>query len=172
MKRHRKRRFSPPFVRTGAVEENPPPLRFTVRGQRVRFDECDPLGIVWHGRFTSYFEDARVAHGRHYGIGYLDFRRHHVATPIKQLYHEYLVPLKFDEEFSTEAILHWSEAARLNYEFIVRNLAGDVVACGWSVQLMVNPETFETLLVQPAFYRDFCHAWQRGALQNHEATGS
>ena len=26
---------------------------------RVRFNETDPLGIVWHGYYITYFEDGR-----------------------------------------------------------------------------------------------------------------
>ena len=49
---------------------------------RVRFSETDPLGIVWHGNYIKYFEDAREAFGRKYGISYLDVERHGFATPI------------------------------------------------------------------------------------------
>ena len=59
---------------------DPPPLRILVQ-RRVRFEEVDPLGIVWHGRYPGYFEDARVALGSRYGIGYEDFIRHGVPVP-------------------------------------------------------------------------------------------
>ena len=41
-------------------------------------EECDlrrwtNLGIVWHGRYASFFEDARSAAGEKYGFGYPDF---------------------------------------------------------------------------------------------------
>ena len=39
---------------------------------RVRFNETDPLGIVWHGYYITYFEDGREAFGRLHGISYLD----------------------------------------------------------------------------------------------------
>ena len=39
----------------------------------VRFNEADPLGIVWHGHYIRYFEDGREDFGKSYGIGYLDF---------------------------------------------------------------------------------------------------
>ena len=29
----------------------------------VRFNEADPLGIVWHGHYIRYFEDGREAFG-------------------------------------------------------------------------------------------------------------
>jgi len=36
----------------------------------VRFCEIDPLSIVWHGHYLKYFEEAREAFGRKYGLGY------------------------------------------------------------------------------------------------------
>ena len=59
-------------------KRDPSPLRVTVE-RRVRFEETDPLAIVWHGRYASYFEDARSAAGEKYGIGYLG--------PLQEWYH-------------------------------------------------------------------------------------
>ena len=42
---------------------------------RVRFNETDPLGIVWHGNYIKYFEEGREAFGRKYGLSYLDVQR-------------------------------------------------------------------------------------------------
>ena len=38
----------------------PKPLVAEVK-RRVRFEEIDLLGMVWHGRYPSYFEDGRIA---------------------------------------------------------------------------------------------------------------
>jgi acyl-CoA thioester hydrolase len=35
---------------------------------RVRFNETDALGIVWHGYYLHYFEEGREAFGRKHGI--------------------------------------------------------------------------------------------------------
>ena len=138
----------------------PPPLRLTVE-RRVRFEEVDPLNIVWHGRYASFFEDARVALGDSYGIGYFDWHREGILTPIKNLHLDYLRPLSFPERFSIEAILHFSEAARLNFEFIVRNDRQQVTTTGYSVQMMVDLER-NFLLTPPPFLRGFLERWQKG----------
>ena len=57
----------------------------------VRFQEVDSMQVVWHGHYVSYLEDARVAFGREYGIGYDDIRRAGLAAPIVHL--RLLVPL-------------------------------------------------------------------------------
>ena len=35
---------------------------------RVRFNETDVLGVVWHGNYIKFFEDGREAFGREHGI--------------------------------------------------------------------------------------------------------
>ena len=52
---------------------------------RVRFNETDPLGIVWHGNYITYFEDGSEAFGRAHGVSYLDVKKNGYATPIINL---------------------------------------------------------------------------------------
>ncbi|TRZ93167.1 acyl-CoA thioesterase [bacterium] len=138
----------------------PPSLRAVV-SRSVRFEEVDPLGIVWHGRYPGYFEDGRVALGKRFGIGYLDFYNAGVVTPIKNMHIDYHRPLSFDTSFTIEAVLHWSEAARLNFEFILRDGDGLVATTGYTVQMMMDRDN-NYLLAPPPLYREFCKRWQAG----------
>lgn len=140
----------------------PSPLRLTVERQ-VRFEEVDPLNIVWHGRYPSYFEDARVAFGEKYGLGYLDFYSKGILAPIKMMHMDYFRPLRFPEHFTIEGILHWSEAARLNFEFIIRNQALEITTRGYTVQMLIDSEE-NIMLITPPFLRDFLYRWQEGEI--------
>jgi acyl-CoA thioester hydrolase len=148
------------YFRTHAGD--PPPLRRTVE-RVVRFEEVDALGIVWHGRYPSYFEDGRVLLGERFGIGYLDFYRAGILAPIKQLQIDYQKPLRFGDPFTIEATLYWSEAARLNHAFILRNAAGEVTTSGSSVQLLLDKEE-RLLLLAPPFFENFRQRWLAGEL--------
>lgn len=121
------------------------------------------MGIVWHGRYPGYFEDARVALGSRYGIGYEDFFGHGVPAPIRKLQIDFLTPLRFREEFSIEAILHWSDAARLDFEFLISGADGTLAATGCSVQLMLDT-VGGLLLLPPPFVREFRERWRAGLL--------
>ena len=50
----------------------PKPIKHKIE-RKVRFDELDPLNIVWHGNYASFFEEGRIALGDKYGISYLIF---------------------------------------------------------------------------------------------------
>ena len=141
--------------------DSPKPLVVSV-SRRVRFDEVDSMGIVWHGRYINYFEEARVEFGRKFNVGYQDFIDNRVPVPIRQVGVDHLEPLRFDDEIMIEAILHWSDAARINFEFKVYKEAR-LVCTGFTVQLMLD-HNFELLLSPPPFYQDFMNKWQQGEL--------
>jgi len=44
---------------------------FASKEIEVRFSEVDSMGIVWHGSYAKYFEDAREEFGKKYNLGYL-----------------------------------------------------------------------------------------------------
>ena len=109
-------------------KDQPEPLQVCVE-RTVRFEEVDPLGIVWHGRYASYFEDARVVLGEKYGIGYMDLFYNGILAPIKNMHIDFKSPLKFKEEVTIEGILHFSEASRINIEYIIRDREGKTAYC-------------------------------------------
>ncbi len=143
-------------------KDAPPPLKITVE-RRVRFEETDPLGIVWHGRYASYLEDARTALGEKYGTGYMELYKHGILTPIKQMHIDYQNPLRFQEAFSIEALLHWSDAARINISYTIHNSQGVVTTTGYTVQVMLDIN-FNLLLVPPPFFEEFRQKWVSGEL--------
>lgn len=145
-----------------AREGDPPPLRAEVR-RRVRFEEVDSIGIVWHGRYAGYFEDARDALGERYGIGYMDFYEHGILVPIKQLHADFHRPLRLKEEVTVEATLHYSEAARINHAFVIRDRQGAVATTGYTVQMMLDRDR-NLCMIPPPFYEAFLERWREGRI--------
>jgi len=141
------------------------PAALTCRVERrVRFEEVDTLGIVWHGRYPSYLEDVREALGDRYGIGYMDFFANGVVAPIKQLYLDYHLPLHLHEKLTIEGRLHWTEAARLNLDYRIYNAEGRLATSAFSIQMMLDRHSLEILMITPPFYREFLERWQGGIL--------
>lgn len=136
------------------------PLNTCVQ-REVRFEECDPLGIMWHGRYASWLEDGREALGKLHGIHYLDFYTHGVAIPIKVFHLDYSQPLRYGNAYAVHTSLFWSEAALLDMEYRITDSAGRLMTSGWTTQLMVSLDG-ELLLEQPEFYRLFRESWMRG----------
>jgi acyl-CoA thioester hydrolase len=144
----------------------PAPLAFSVC-RTSRFSEVDALGIVWHGHYAEYFEDARVAFGNHYGLSYKKMHNAGVTAPIKQMFIDYDLPLQFDNEFEITATLFWNDAARLNFEYKITSNDGILHAHGYTVQLFLKRDG-ELLYAKPDFYENFCLRWKNNLLVKPE----
>lgn len=148
--------------RRRAVSEVPP---LTVSVPRtVRFEEVDPLGIVWHGRFASWLEDGREAFGARYDVRYTDFHAHGVAVPLKVYHLEFAHPLRYGKTYAVNASLIWSEAALLDFEYTITDAEHTIMASGYTTQLMLALDG-RLLLEQPGFYKEFCRRWRSGQLK-------
>ena len=64
---------------------------------RTRFAETDAMGIIHHGAYAPYLEEARAALLRHVGHPYEDVRLEGVEFSVLELYVRYRLPLRFDE---------------------------------------------------------------------------
>lgn len=119
----------------------------------VRFNEADPLGIVWHGHYLRYFEDGREAFGKKYGISYLDFYRHGYAVPVVSVHCDYKKPLRFGDVVIVKTKLISSPAAKLRFEYeIFEKGKPSLVAVGHSIQVFVDVKSFELVMITPPFF--------------------
>jgi acyl-CoA thioester hydrolase len=146
------------------VEKDAPAPLVVRTERRVRFEEVDVLGMVWHGRYPSYFEDGRIAFGDKYGMTYQRFMKEETVAPVVQMHFDYKQPLRFDEVFSIETAPHWTEAARLNFTYKLFNNKDVLVASGYTVQLFTNRQG-EMLLFTPQWLKDFQQDWKEGLWQ-------
>lgn len=121
---------------------------------RVRFTECDPLGIVWHGNYIQYFEDGREAFGRHHGISYLDQKKHNFSTPIVKSSCEHKLPLRYGDVAKIKTTYVDSAAAKLVFKYEILNPEGKVVCTGETIQVFVELHG-ELSLVIPEFFMEW-----------------
>lgn len=121
---------------------------------RVRFTECDPLGIVWHGNYIQYFEDGREAFGRHHGISYLDQKTYNFSTPIVKSSCEHKLPLRYGDVAKIKTTYIDSTAAKMVFKYEIMNPDGQVVCTGETIQVFVELHG-DLSLVIPDFFMEW-----------------
>jgi acyl-CoA thioester hydrolase len=127
----------------------------------VRFNEADPLGIVWHGHYLRYFEDGREAFGKKYGVSYLDFYHQGFAVPVVSVQCDYKRPLRYGNSVIVEVTLINTPAAKMLFEYKMFDAERkSVVATGSSVQVFVDIKTFELSLTNPVFFEAWKKKWK------------
>jgi acyl-CoA thioester hydrolase len=151
-------------ARTGYFERvpgAPPPLRHDLR-RRVRFNETDPMGIVWYGRYAVYFEEGAAELGRRCGLSYRDFMDAGLRAPVASLHVDYLQPLVLDEEIVIRCSLVWCEGARLNTEYELIKAGGSIAARGHTIQVFTSAATGDVCLVSPPLLERCRSRWRAG----------
>jgi len=152
------------FSRLYFDEDNQgPPSLVASCQRRVRFEEVDALGMVWHGRYPSYLEDGRVAFGDKFGLHYPGFRENKIMAPIVQMHFDYQAPLRFDETMTIITTLHWCAALRLNFSYEILSSSRALATTGYTVQLFTD-ELGDLLLVPPPWIEDFRQRWLAGEM--------
>ncbi len=128
-------------------------LRHTTR-IRVRFNETDPLGIVWHGHYVTYFEDGREAFGEELGIGYRHISDQGYLAPVVKCSCEYKMPLRHGDWADVETVFINNPAAKMTFRYTIRNAAKKVVATGETIQVFTDMNG-ELVLTTPPFFADW-----------------
>ena len=124
----------------------------------VRFNEADPLGIVWHGHYIRYFEDGREAFGEKYGLRYLDIFNYGYTVPVVKVECNYKRSLRYGDRVIVEVKYVDTPAAKIKFTYRLYNPAtNELVADGSSVQVFLDTATSSLQLTIPPFFE----AWKK-----------
>ncbi len=126
----------------------------------VRFSEVDAMGIVWHGSYALYFEDAREAFGARYGLDYLTILRQGYYTPLVDLEFHYRHPLIYGAKPAITITHVPAAAAKIIFDYVIRDAdSGVLCATGRSVQVFLDKER-RLVWSTPRFYAEWKRRWR------------
>ena len=143
------------------IQGAPSPVSVTIK-RRVALSEVDVMGIVWHGRYPVFFEEAWQEMARRCGLSYQDFYEANVAAPIAQLHIDYHRPLLLEEEFTVTALVPWCEGAKFLTEYAIKKLDGTLVTTAYTMQLFIDSHTGEVLIGSPEILEKMRRRWKAG----------
>ncbi len=126
---------------------------------KIRFSEVDSMNIVWHGSYVMYFEDAREAFGKKYGLAYLDIFGNGFYAPLVDLSFKYKSPITYDMKPEITITYKPVDAAKIVFDYEITNPEnGDVLATGHSVQVFMNLN-YQLVWANPDFYEEWKKRW-------------
>lgn len=94
--------------------------RSTVFRHRVRYRECDPMGVVYHTHYLDYFEAARTEALRDMGLAYKDLEAQGVIMPVVDLAVRYRRPAVYDDLLEVTCSFSEVPHMRLTISYEVR----------------------------------------------------
>jgi len=119
----------------------------------VPYHDCDPAGVVWHGNYLRYFDEARCALLDSIDYGYREMEASGFLWPVIDAQLRFVRPLRYHEKFTVECRLLEYEY-RMVMEYTVLNAAGEIATSGKTVQVAVDVSNNEMCLGSPQVLLD------------------
>jgi len=135
---------------TGTNAQNPPPPTpdravpasgtLTVR---VRYSECDPMGVAHHSVYALWFELGRTELLRGCGVTYADLEKAGVFLAVTRLETRFRAPARYDDQLVLLTTVTGSGRARIDHQYDLRRATptgagGDLLATGASTIACLN----------------------------------
>ena len=122
----------------------------------VKFNECDPMGIVWHGNYIKYFEEGREAFGKAYKLDFMEFYNRGFSVPIVHVSCDYKRPLVYRDVALVETVYRKTPAAKIIFDYVIRKEStGELICKGSTTQVFVNKDNMKLSLVVPDFFAEW-----------------
>lgn len=123
----------------------------------IRFSEVDSMGIVWHGNYALYFEDARELFGKTYHLEYMQMYRFGFYAPLVDLQFHYKKAIRYTDPIKVVIRFHDTEAAKIVFDYEIRHReTGELMATGQSTQVFLDLD-YQLVLSVPEFFKE----WKR-----------
>ena len=115
-------------------------MKFFSINIKVRYCETDQMGLVHHGSYINYFEEARISWISNLGFSYSEMEKSGIILPVSKLNLSYLRPAYFDDELVVNVELAEPPTSRLIFNYTIKN-KDEVVVTGTTVLAFLNKET-------------------------------
>ena len=117
-------------------------MAFTHRlTHRVRYRECDPMGVVYHTHYLDWFEAARTEALRDAGLPYKGLEDAGIIMPVVEATLRYHGSARYDDLVEIETVIQEVPRVRLTIDYAVRRSGEDkVLVSGQVVLCFVDPE--------------------------------
>ena len=123
----------------------------------IRFSEVDMMGVVWHGNYPLYLEDAREAFGAEFGLSYALYIKENVFVPIVKMDADYKRPVRFGMRPVIRIEYVPTDAAKVIFDYkLYDRESGDVFLTARTVQVFMDRD-YKLMWFSPDFYTQ----WKR-----------
>ena len=98
----------------------------------VRYAETDAMGVVHHGSYPIWFEQARVDFFKAAGVPYTEVEAEGFASPVLELHVQYRRPCKFGDIVDVETTMTRESALKCRFNYRVY-IGGELSTTGYTI---------------------------------------
>lgn len=112
---------------------------------RVRYNETDKMGVVYHGNYAQYLEIARVEWLRSRGISYKALENSGIMLPVVALRIDYKKPARYDDLLTVELELLQKPTVKIEFNYKIWNQEQHILAEANTVLAFIDANSFKPI---------------------------
>jgi len=129
---------------------------------KAPFYDVDSMGIVFHGNYVKYLEDARCALLEKIGYDYVDMMDSGYAWPVVGISIKYISPVRFKQAVKVRVTLvEYENCIRMKYVLTDAG-TGKKIAKAETTQMAIDLKTMEALYFSPQVLLDKVRGYLEG----------
>ena len=130
--------------------------------KKVMPQHTDHAGVLWHGYYLNWLEEARIDALSKVGIKYIDLIKDGYEMPVVSIEIKYKSPILHGEEIliESEFVINESPRIKIISNFIGRN---NIITTSSSIDLvLINKENFSIVRKKPKFFLEALNKLKNG----------
>ena len=130
--------------------------------KEVMPQHTDHAGVLWHGYYLNWLEEARIDALFKVGIKYIDLIKDGYEMPVVSIEIKYKSPILHGEEIliESEFVINESPRIKINSNFIGIN---NIITTSSSIDLvLINKENFSIVRKKPKFFLEALNKLKNG----------
>ena len=120
---------------------------------RVRYDEVDKMGYVYHGNYAKYFHLSRKRLLRKLGINDKKLESQNILMPVIEISIRYIKPVFYDDLVKIETTLKELSGIKLKFDHLVYNQNNKIINKGKSTLVFVDHKTQKVMRIPERIFK-------------------
>ncbi len=124
---------------------------------RVRYDEVDKMGYVYHGNYAKYFHISRTRLLRKLGVNDKKLESQNILMPVIEMSIKYIKPVLYDDLIKIKTTLTELSGIKLKFDHLVYNQNNKVINKGKSTLVFVDHKTQKVMRIPERIFKKLDH---------------
>ncbi|WP_138414651.1 acyl-CoA thioesterase [Aquibacillus sediminis] len=118
---------------------------------KVRYQETDQMGVVYHANYLVWFEIGRTAFIEELGFKYQDMEQDGIVSPVVDAHMYFKQPIRYGEDAYVETWIEEYDGLRTTYGYQIIGENEKVAVTGTSKHVVVKKDSFRPVSLRRSF---------------------
>lgn len=130
----------------------------TTTDVKVRYQETDQMGVVYHANYLVWFELGRTAFIEELGFQYHEMEESGVVSPVVDANIQFKQPLRYGQTARVHTWLDYYDGIRVTYGYEIQTPEGEIAVTGTTKHVCVKKDSFKPVSIR-RFFPDWHEAY-------------